>query len=91
MMKDGNGRPTGELYDDDTDPVYKDLVEKASKNRTHAQLIAGIGIEVAGKDLDEKWANLAQRITPGDWLAILNGINQLSNNIGQAVEQAKNS
>jgi hypothetical protein len=83
------GRPG--FYVDAQDPLYVEQVEAVNTERVKAMMIEGLGVEIPGKDYEEKWSALKKRLTIGDLAMILEGIMEISNISDSKVEEAKNS
>ena len=80
-----------EFIPNDTDPAYLDALQKHNNFNARLILITGLGFEVDGKDVDEKYENLAKQLTVGDLAIILGAILEISNVDDEIISTAKNS
>ena len=84
-----NGKPG--YYFDESDSVYQASLVTIREGLKRDATITALAFEVDGEGLDEKWCNLAKKLTMGDLEIILGAVNELSNITNEEVEQVKNS
>lgn len=86
-MRMEGGRPTGEWYNDENDPVYLSQMEEKQYELKRDMILAGVAIE----DLNaETYKTFLSGIVVGDIETILMAINDLSN-VGDFTDEVKKS
>ena len=78
-----------QMISNEFDAAYMEAVEKVNQSQSRALTIAGLGFEVEGVTVDEKWEALNKRLTIGDIAMILTAILEISNVGEDKVEEAK--
>ena len=78
------------LVSNEADAAYLDALEQTNRSQSRALTISGLGLEIEGATIDEKWSALSKRLTIGDTAIILSAILEISNVGDDKVEEAKN-
>jgi hypothetical protein len=85
--------PDGKMVQvaNEADPAYVEGVKELEAKQTHAVLVSGLGVEIPGEDVDEKWDALSERFSLGEMNIIISAIMRLSSLEDEMIAEAKNS
>jgi hypothetical protein len=93
MWRPKTGGASGEMesYKNYDDPTYMAEVEQANEDKVKSYILTALVIDIPGSTIEERWDALSSKLLGGEWKAIWNAINELSNALGRVAAEAKNS